>query len=198
MKIKIPTGIIKIIIGAALAITSTTAFSVIITAGTSSATLMEDFSALGSGALSSYNGNGVSVAETFVGLSVVDPGGSGFETYSGAPTNPLSLAAGAATTGIFNILNTSAGLAGGTGNGDIGEGVVAMLFDFDIVELGMNIFGNNGGTTLISFYSSAGALVDTISTTLANDLTFTSAVAFRGSSDLKYGRWWSGLRRSAV
>ena len=213
MKIKIPTGIIKVVIGAALAITSTTAFSVIITAGTSSATLKEEFSGIFTSLVGSsiYNGNDVSVAESFAGLTVADPGGSFFETFSGSPTDPLTLdSSGGASTGIlagvfdsgstlFNLGVT--GLAGGIAFGDVGEGVLAMLFDFDILELGMTLLDNTGGTTLLSFYSATGALVDTITTTLGGDITFASTLAFRGvaiSNTDAGGQGYDSLRFDAI
>jgi hypothetical protein len=118
---------------------------------------------------------------------VVDPGGSGFETYSGSPSGPLTLAFGAASTGIKQEQGTAAGLTGGTGALDIGEGVVALLFDFNIVELGLEIIGAGdigagdiGGTTTFFFYDSDGGLVDTITTALIGSLTFTSTQSFRG------------------
>lgn len=186
MKIKIPTGIIKVVIGAALAITSTTAFSVIITAGTSSATLKEEFSGIFTSLVGSsiYNGNDVSVAESFAGLTVADPGGSFFETFSGSPTDPLTLDS-----------------SGGIAFGDVGEGVLAMLFDFDILELGMTLLDNTGGTTLLSFYSATGALVDTITTTLGGDITFASTLAFRGvaiSNTDAGGQGYDSLRFDAI
>ncbi|MFT5132967.1 MAG: hypothetical protein ACI9SC_001436 [Gammaproteobacteria bacterium] len=155
MENKILIKIMKVAMGATLALTSTMALSLPITvsSGTSSATLMEDFGGLNSSSTSFYDGNGVNVAETFAGLTVVDPGVSGFESYSGLPTSPLSLyAGGAASTGVASIIfgtdfDFVFGLAGGTTIDDIGEGVVALLFYYDIIELGLTIVGNNGGST---------------------------------------------------
>lgn len=215
MKIKIPTGIIKVIIGAALAITSTITFSgpITVTAGTSSATLKEEFSAIFTSLVGSsiYNGNDVSVAESFAGLIVDDPGLNASETFSGSPTDPLTLdSSGGASTGIltgvfdsgFELFNLGVtGLAGGVVFTDIGEGMVAMLFDFDILELGMTLLDNTGGTTLLSFYNATGALVDTVTTTLGGDITFASTLAFRGvaiSNTDPGGQGYDSLRFGAI
>lgn len=154
---------------------------VTLTFGTSGETLMEDFSTMTPGAHASYDGNGLTAAESFVGLTVTDPGGTASEFFSGSPTNPLALDIGVATTGVFHAA-ALAGLAGGTAAEDIGEGVVAVLFDYDIFELGLSIIGSNpGGAATFFFYASNGALVDTIITGISNgDLTFTSTTAFRG------------------
>lgn len=160
---------------------SSIAVPVTVTSGTSSATLMETFSTLPAGASASFSGNGVTVAESFVGLTVNDPGGTGFETFSGSPTSPLSLNVGPSTDGIYNVQGF-AGLAGGTAASDIGEGVVAALFSYDIFELGMTIAGAslNSGTTTLFFYGADGTLIDTVVTALINDVTFSSTQAFRG------------------
>lgn len=152
-----------------------------VAAGVSSGTLQEDFSTVPGGASASFSGTNVSAAESFVGLTVNDPGGSGFESYSGTPTNPLALDIGAASDGIWNIQGV-AGLAGGTGAQDIGEGVIAFLFDFDILGLGLDINGAtpNSGLTTFFFYASDGSLVDTIATALIGSISFSSTQVFRG------------------
>ena len=87
------------------------------------------------------------MAESFDGLTVNDPGRSGFEFFSGSPHDPLALDVGAAANGIDNIASLASftGIAGDGGGefGDIAEGVAAVLFDFDILELGLNVSGAN-------------------------------------------------------
>lgn len=193
-----------------VASTAPAALAVTLSFETSSATLMEEFTG-DKFFVSSFNGNGVTVAESFQGLTVNDPFGTGFENFSGSPTNPLTLDIGTATDGL-RVGDDSRPLTRGTVSGlatgsvlddeiplgdvipltDIGEGVVAMLFDADIFELGLTLRGAdpNSGTTTFYFYDQTGVLLGgtAITTDLAGfpegfrtiDLTFTSALAFRG------------------
>ncbi|WNO07598.1 PEP-CTERM sorting domain-containing protein [Teredinibacter sp. KSP-S5-2] len=147
----------------------------------SSDPLMEDFSTLPSGASAYFDGNGVSVGEHFVGQTVIDPGGSGFETVSGTPTGSLTLGTTSANDGIWAIQG-AAGLAGGIAGSDIGEGVVSMLFDYDIFSLGMLIGGAEAnGAATFDFFARDGSLVDSLSMAVFNEnYTFSSTVAFAG------------------
>jgi hypothetical protein len=152
-----------------------------VTTVTSSQALMETFAALPGAATAVFDGNGLTAAESFVGLTVVDPGGGTPEFYTGSPTGPLSLNIGAATTGLLQTSGGAAGLAGGTAANDIGEGVVAVLFDYDILELGLKVLGSGGGPALFRFYAGDGSLVDSIFMATANtDYTFSSLLAVRG------------------
>ena len=177
---------------------SAIASPVTVSEGTSSATLQEDFSSLPeppSDALppndapiaqASFDGTNVAVAERFIGLSintVTGPLGREHETFSGSPNNPLALANGPAANGIAANRNAVAGL---NSNQKLGEGVVSMLFDFNIVSLGLEIVGNEidfdppGGETTVAFYRQNGVRIDELSFTLSGPVTFSSTQPFRG------------------
>ena len=161
--------------------TAALAGPITLTSGTSLATLQEVLDGPPTGFFTLYDGNFVSAAERFSGLNVSDPGGSEFESYSGTATAPLTLAPGEVNDGVF-VNGFIAGLAGGTGGVEVGEGVIAFLFDFDILELGFSIIGSDpgGGGMTAFFYRNDGSFLDKITTDLSGDVTFTSTQAFRG------------------
>ena len=151
------------------------------TIGASTQPLMEDFSGLPPGALAYFNGNGLQIAESFAGLTVNDPGSPLFEFYTGNPTAPLALSVGAAGEGIVTNTGGFVALTARTGPGSF-QGVAAVLFDYDLLELGFTLAGANGGPSNFRFYDEDGALVDTVVIPSLQNLsyTFMSTVPFRG------------------
>ncbi len=155
---------------------------------TSSETLMENFSSLPSGTYDGiFDGNNVKVGESFVGQTVgttVGSDGYTYETVSGVPTDPLTLA----TPDLGDGIAGSTGVTGLYGDGingfDLGEGLVSILFDYNITEFGLAIRGSNGGEATFNFFGRDGSLIDSITfTTLVGSLpeyTFSSTVAFAG------------------
>ncbi len=123
------------------------------------------------------NGFGLAMGERFAGQSVSDgTNQSGFgihDVISGTPDGPLSLAVGAANQ---NLVIGDTTQAGGTGNAisglssvgypeftAIGEGAVAMLFDFDQRDIGFTTFGAwEPGDLRADFYDRSGALLGTV------------------------------------
>ena len=72
-------------------------------------------------------GSRVSATESFLGQTIIDPGGSAYAPFSDTPRNALTLAIPGGD-GLWLTSGSSAGLVGETGCGDIGEDVVSMLF----------------------------------------------------------------------
>lgn len=162
------------------------ALPITVTSGTASLPIAEDFSGISAGEYTANGGildrNALMVGEAFVGQTVVDPGGSGFESVTGTPTGPLSLASITSGDGIFHG-HGIAGLAGGVGwPYDIAEGVVSILFDFDQAVFGLRILGADGGPATFDFFTRSGSLLDSAVISSANaDFTFTSSgPAFAG------------------
>ena len=152
-----------------------------ITEEVSTASLVDTLLGDGSTELNFYSGVGFTIGETFQGLSVNDPGGTSNENFilSNA-SNPLSLLVGTASNGVGFCCGGIVGLAGGSVNGDdIGEGVIAILFDFDVTNLGLRLLGG-GGTTSFHFFDSNGLLMDTVTSANAASYAFTSSQAYRG------------------
>jgi hypothetical protein len=116
--------------------------------------------------------NGVGLGEHFVGQTVGVSGS--FDTLSGSPTGPLTLAVGTPghNLNIFsfstNVL-TGLGPAGFPSFDAIGEGAFAVQFSSDQSEFGFQLVGGDGGTAFVSFFNAAGGLIDSISlSSLAN------------------------------
>ena len=130
---------------------------------TSSATSMEALLFNGS-TVATYNANNFTIGESFTGMTVTIIEGTGFESFSGTPNSPLSLVSGIASNGI-GFLDTF-GVFGNAGTGtaanNIGEGLVALLFDFNISNFGLDINGAtaNSGTTTFAFFNENGGLIE--------------------------------------
>lgn len=95
-----------------------------------------------------------------------------FDTLSGSPTGPLTLLNDVANENIV-IVDGGDGNAGNTAiaglgpraypNADaVGEGSIAMLFDFDQSEFGFDLIGGNSGSVTLQFFSRAGSLLSEI------------------------------------
>jgi hypothetical protein len=160
---------------------SAAAAPITFTVGASTQPLMEDFSSLPAGSIAYFDGNGLQIAESFAGLTVNDPGSPLFEFYTGSPTAPLALSVGVAAEGISSNTGGFVALRGGTGPGTL-QGVAAVLFDYDVLELGFTLAGANGGASNFRFYAADGSLLDTVVVPSLQNLsyTFVSAVPFRG------------------
>jgi hypothetical protein len=135
--------------------------------GTAPLPIAEDFETFAEGSYSILDGNGVKMAEAFLGQSV-SGGGSTHETVSGSPTNPLTLAVPGTDNGVGVILffsTVSFGLTGSTDFADLGKGLVSILFDMDQTTFGLTIGGaqpEGGGTATFDFYARDGVLIDTV------------------------------------
>ncbi|MBK7404809.1 MAG: hypothetical protein IPJ41_09295 [Phycisphaerales bacterium] len=123
------------------------------------------------------NGLGLSFGERFGGQGVSDgtnQNGNGVhDVVSGSPTGPLTLAAGEATR---NLSMGDTTLFGGSGHAigglssvgwpnfqAIGEGAMAVLFEFDQPDLGFTVFGDTGpGDLKLDFFGRDGALLGSI------------------------------------
>ncbi|MEM9838853.1 MAG: hypothetical protein AAF830_06810 [Pseudomonadota bacterium] len=154
-----------------------------------------DFEDLGLGDNESVNSDGIFESGTvafsarFAGQTQGVDGD--FDTLTSTANNPLSLENDVANqnVGIFdgadaNAGNTSIlglGPAGFGTNEGIGEGSIAMLFDFDQSEFGIDIIGGNGGAVSIQFFQRDGSLLDELTVT---DLVGATALAFRTLSGM--------------
>ena len=109
--------------------------------------------------------NGVGLGEHFVGQTVGSSGG--FDTLSGSPTGPLTLAVGAAGRNL-NIFNFSTNVLTGLGPSGypdfnaIGEGAFAVQFSSDQSEFGFQLVGGDGGSATVSFFNASGGLIEEI------------------------------------
>lgn len=117
-----------------------------------------------------FESGNTSFGESFAGQTVTANGD--FDVLSGSPTDPLTLLAGDADTNITaidggagDVGNTSITGSGPTGfpNADaVGEGSIAILFDFDQSEFGFDIVGGNSGGATAQFWARDGSLIDEI------------------------------------
>lgn len=122
--------------------------------------------------------DGASFAERFAGQTL---GSSGdFDTLSGTPTDPLALVSGAVGENL--VAANLGGIIGIAGLGPLGfpdaaangEGSIAILFDDDTAEFGLEILGvdaSTGGATF-DFYQRDGTLIDSVTIALASDGLF--------------------------
>jgi hypothetical protein len=99
-----------------------------------------------------------SFAERFAGQTL---GASGnFDTLSGVPNNPLALQTGASGQNL-DVANLSTNIIDGLGPpampDNIGEGSMAVLFDFDQSQVGFDVYGSGGGDATIEFFTRAGS-----------------------------------------
>jgi hypothetical protein len=110
----------------------------------------------------------VGFAERFVGQTLSYNGV--FDVLSGAGSKPLMLEVGAPgqnldlLTDIFaNNILAGLGPLGYPNLDAIGEGAVAMLFPVGVSEVGLDVFGIDGGGSLtITFFRHDGTLIDNI------------------------------------
>lgn len=117
-----------------------------------------------------FESGNTSFGESFAGQTVTTSGN--FDVLSGTPTGPLTLVVGGQSTnvtaidgGAGDIGNTAIAGSGPLGypNPDaVGEGAIAILFDFDQSEFGMDIVGGNGGTATAQFWARDGSLLDAL------------------------------------
>ncbi|MFC2054041.1 hypothetical protein ACFLV7_07055 [Chloroflexota bacterium] len=126
-----------------------------------------DFSEL---EMDNYDGiidlEGASFAERFVGQALSYDGD--FDILSGTPSDPLTLQVGAPDHNIYIIGDIDSRLIAGLGRYDypnieaVGEGAVAVLYDSDQYEIGLQIWGTNNGDITINFFRRDGSIIDTI------------------------------------
>jgi len=105
--------------------------------------------------------------ERFVGQTLSTSGD--FDILAGAPTGPLTVVSGlpsqsvtAIDGGAGDVGNTAiagSGPAGYPAANAVGEGSIAILFDFDQSEFGFDIVGGNGGTATAQFWARDGSLL---------------------------------------
>ncbi|MBC7928046.1 MAG: PEP-CTERM sorting domain-containing protein [Bryobacteraceae bacterium] len=126
----------------------------------------------------SYNGifqsGRTAFAERFLGQML---GVNGLtDVLSGAPTGSLSLQAGAPGQNLnvfddgtgLNVLN-GLGPAGFPNFDALGEGAIALLFDFDQSEFGFRVVGGDGGSAFLSFFRRNGTLIESITVSNLSD-----------------------------
>jgi len=108
--------------------------------------------------------------ERFVGQTLTTSGD--FDILSGSPTGPLAIATGVQNQNV-SAIDGGAGDVGNTalaGNGPleypaynaIGEGAIAVLYDFDQGEFGFDLIGADSGTAFVQFWARDGSLIDEI------------------------------------
>jgi hypothetical protein len=90
-----------------------------------------------------------------------------FDALSGLPTGPLTLVTGSPGQNLNVFIEstqvlTGLGPVGFPDFNAIGEGSLALLFDFDQSEFGFQLQGGNGGTATVQFFRRDGSLIDTI------------------------------------
>lgn len=144
---------------------------------TLSATNVVDFEDLGLtlDTLVSYNGileSGLtSFSERFVGQTVVEVGG--FDTLIGSATDELTLANGPAGQNLTaGNLGGNSGLSGESSVMSLGEGSIAVLFDFDQSQIAFDVLGSDldsegvSGDVIASFWARDGSLLNEFTLTL--------------------------------
>lgn len=118
----------------------------------------------------SYNAvmgsGGAEISERFVGQALSYAGD--FDVLSGTPSNPLTLQAGDPGQNIMvyessgNQALAGLGPAGYPNFAAIGEGSLAVLFQFDQSEVGFDVIGANKGIAIASFFRRDGSLIQSI------------------------------------
>lgn len=117
-----------------------------------------------------FESGNTSFGESFAGQTVTQSGT--FDVLTGSPTGPLTLVSGSSSVnvtavdgGAGDVGNTAIAGSGPLGYPDpnaVGEGSIAILFDFDQSEFGFDVVGGNGGTATAQFWARDGALLDEI------------------------------------
>lgn len=125
-----------------------------------------------------FESGNTSFGGSFAGQTVTASGN--FDVLSGTPTGPLTLVSGGALTnvsavdgGAGDVGNTSIAGVGPLGypNYDaIGEGSIAILFDYGQSEFGFDIVGANGGSADLQFWDVNGSLIDQVTLSLGSDV----------------------------
>ena len=119
--------------------------------------------------------DGASFAERFAGQTLGVGGFGPFsDTVSGSPTDPLTLVAGAPGENL--VAADLGGIIGIAGLGPVGfpdadangEGAVAILFDEDTAEVGIEILGVDAASVgaIFQFFRRDGTLIDTVTVPL--------------------------------
>ena len=109
---------------------------------------------------------GASFGERFAGQALGVNGD--FDVLTGTPTGPLTLLAGAPGRNLDisafgapgNRVISGLGPVGFPSFNAIGEGALAVLFDADQSELGIDILATEGGTATFNFFRRDGSLID--------------------------------------
>ncbi|WP_328186592.1 PEP-CTERM sorting domain-containing protein [Marinobacter sp. OP 3.4] len=125
-----------------------------------------------------FESGNTSFGESFAGQTVTTSGD--FDVLTGSPTGPLTLVPGGAVTNITAV-DGGAGDVGNTaiaGSGPdgypaasaVGEGSIAILFDFDQSEFGFDIVGPNFGSATAQFWARDGSLIDEINFALGGSV----------------------------
>lgn len=125
-----------------------------------------------------FESGNTSFGESFAGQTVTTSGE--FDVLTGSPTDPLTLLAGGSTTnvtavdgGAGDVGNTSIAGSGPLGFPDpnaVGEGSIAILFDFDQSEFGFEIVGSDGGSATAQFWGRDGSLIEEVFFTLGSSI----------------------------
>ncbi len=129
--------------------------------------------------------SGIAFAERFVGQTLTYD--SNFDVVSGDPTGPLALQVGASgeNIAVWNRVGYDNAVIGGLGNvgfpdkDAIGEGALAMLFEIDQFEIGLDISGSGAGSVFLSFFDRSGGFLDAI----AMEGLISGSYAFRAEGD---------------
>ena len=113
-----------------------------------------------------FESGNTAFAERFVGQSNTPSGD--FDVLSGSPSGPLALAVGARGQNLNIVDNSGSQVLAGLGPtgfpnfSSIGEGSIALLFDFDQSEFGFQLLGGNAGNAFLSFFKRDGSLIQNV------------------------------------
>jgi hypothetical protein len=111
--------------------------------------------------------SGFSVGESFLGQSVTEDTGTGFELLTGTPAFPLQLRVPASGNGI-SITETItgnrqiSGLSQGVTNDDIGEGAISFLFDIPATAFALSFSSDQADTMRLLAYDEHSQLIDSL------------------------------------
>jgi hypothetical protein len=115
-----------------------------------------------------FESDGAYFAERFVG-QVLDFAGDS-DVLSGEPTDPLSPQVGDPNDNLDVVyyepvdsqVLSGLGFRGFPNFDAIGEGAIAVLFDYDQSEFGFDLLGGDGGDAFVNFFRRDGSLIDMI------------------------------------
>lgn len=123
-----------------------------------------------------FESGNTSFGESFLGQTVTNVGN--YDVLSNTPVEPLTIVAGAASVNVTaidggagdvgNTVIAGSGPLGFPAAGAVGEGSIAILFDFDQSEFGFDIVGGDGGTATAQFWARDGSLIEEIVFTLSS------------------------------
>lgn len=119
--------------------------------------------------------DGGAISERFVGQTLNFNGN--FDVLGGIPTGPLSSQVGDPNDNFCVLISGTQVLAGNGPIGwpdfdAIGEGAIAVLFDFDQSQIGFAVVGAEGGNAIVDFFRRDGSNIDTFTLPNLDNLVY--------------------------